>query len=141
MIDEEAEPNENGLPVYKTIVVEFEGEKSFYKNKVKMFDFEEKLEAGQYTFPFSFKLKQNLPNSFKYKQDDFYAEVKYKIKAELEDNEKQGMVIKSKQDLIVREPLESTESRKGEEVAKATHWCCIPAGEAKIKVFFEKNAY
>eukprot|EP00828_Plagiopyla_frontata_P047173 TRINITY_DN8651_c0_g1_i2.p2 TRINITY_DN8651_c0_g1~~TRINITY_DN8651_c0_g1_i2.p2 ORF type:complete len:222 (-),score=44.14 TRINITY_DN8651_c0_g1_i2:156-821(-) len=41
----------------------------------------------------------------------------------------------------VREPLESVEAQKGEEVAKALQWCCIPAGEAKIKVYFERNAY
>ena len=67
VMDEEAGPQENGLPTFKTIIEEFEGEKTFYKNKVKMFDFDETLKAGQYTFPFSFKLKAKLPNSFKYK--------------------------------------------------------------------------
>ena len=49
----------------------------------------------EYTCPFSFKLKSGIPNTFKYKQNDFFAEVTYKIIAELEDNAEQGMVIKS----------------------------------------------
>lgn len=43
VVDEEAPPQENGMPTYKKVIEEFEGEKEFYKNKVKMFDFDEKL--------------------------------------------------------------------------------------------------
>lgn len=61
--------------------------KEYFKYKYNLFDFNDGyVHPGQYEFPFSFKLPQDLPNSFEHNWEEHgtncYAKIFYEIKAE-----------------------------------------------------------
>ncbi|KAL4437943.1 hypothetical protein ABPG74_001114 [Tetrahymena malaccensis] len=102
------------------------------------------MPAGQFTFPFQFKLMETLPGSYYESGTDrgceYKAVIKYKVKVEI--NSVNNKKLKNKQDLIIREPLKTyVTSQYGERVVKPTTWCCIGQGQSHIKCHFERNSY
>ncbi|EAS01748.1 arrestin (macronuclear) [Tetrahymena thermophila SB210] len=102
------------------------------------------MPAGQFTFPFQFKLMDTLPGSYyengTYKGCEYKAAIKYKVKVEISSSNNKKL--KNKQDLIIREPLKTqVASQYQEDVVKPKTWCCISQGQSQIKCHFERNSY
>jgi len=137
-------PNNPAVPDHKHGLI------IFYNHKINVYTWSEgHVPAGQYDFPFSFILKDFLPGSYTHHQDqrdrntNTKALIKYKLKTECLafDVEREMSKIKYTKELLVREKLKVNVVSKGEITLPLSTMCCIPQGNCRIRVYFEKNAY
>ncbi|CAD8065975.1 unnamed protein product [Paramecium sonneborni] len=127
----------------KQVTEHYDNENEFYQHKIPVYIFQQgMIPQGQYTFPFGFKLKENLPGSFEYSEKDLECRIRYSVKAEIDSPNKSLDKIKYKQEFLVREPIkEIVNQTEGQQVLQPTSCCCIPLGTIFFKFQFDKTAY
>eukprot|EP00002_Diphylleia_rotans_P017330 TRINITY_DN3364_c0_g1_i1.p1 TRINITY_DN3364_c0_g1~~TRINITY_DN3364_c0_g1_i1.p1 ORF type:complete len:346 (-),score=91.96 TRINITY_DN3364_c0_g1_i1:362-1399(-) len=135
-----------------------EAKKEFFKRKIKIHDVSEVLRPGDYKFDFEYKLPDDIPGVYEDKQkwrdshsmgaseadgDDEEYEVKviYKLKATLDVNGMFSKDMKAKQHVVVHRGAPGVEPVFSEKTETVMLCCCIPRGDATVKVWFDKNAY
>lgn len=100
---------------------------------------------GQYAFPFSFILPNNLPGSVHYHHSDgSKGSIKYSIEAKLESNVKTMKSISFSAPVYIKELLHK--AIKPEVMEKSENllcccFCCISRGRTSFKYTTDKNAY
>ena len=71
----------------ETVIIEHFGDHHIFNHKFPIYMWQSHaMPAGQYTFPFSFLLNNNLPGTFYEKGNDWSADIYYEIEAEVESN-------------------------------------------------------
>jgi hypothetical protein len=98
------------------------------------------LQAGDYSFPFNFRLPVDIPGSFHLQQGEVEAKICYNLIALIEGSrmriEQSMMSVHVAQ--LMTDPIYSV----AEDVhAHITTWCCCDQGEVILKAYFAKNAY
>ena len=100
------------------------------------------LLPGQYEFPFSFKLPDNIPGTFHQTEHHLSASIAYTMEAFLEPADKHVPKLKYKNRFIVREPVrEMVQSVNKATDTEVVCCCCKSYGHVGIKASFEKNTY
>jgi hypothetical protein len=100
--------------------------------------------VGQFSYPFQYRLPDNLPGSFeKTRKSGLVQKFKivYKIKA-LVDVSHTSHDLKIKQHLIVHEKLDfSIQPKHHDKSIEVRTLCCIPRGPCRCECWLDKNAY
>eukprot|EP01016_Furgasonia_blochmanni_P040905 TRINITY_DN5257_c0_g1_i6.p1 TRINITY_DN5257_c0_g1~~TRINITY_DN5257_c0_g1_i6.p1 ORF type:complete len:585 (-),score=140.39 TRINITY_DN5257_c0_g1_i6:207-1961(-) len=133
---------EPGGAVYK--IMKHQGDNYFFNQSLPVYQGNQPyIPAGQYTFPFSFKLPDQLPGSFKKKSGMMKARIKYVVKAVLGfPGRPKNEGLWDDEELIVREKPDRVMGNVSREFnAEVSTWCCIDQGKSWIKVYFEKDTY
>lgn len=136
--------NPDGTRTSVTETRHHKGHNSFYRHKFPIYVWQgDYIPRGQWCFPFSLALNQQLPGTFGEKEVHFQAKIKYKAKVELQALRKDVKPLKFTQELVVREPIKNQMlyNIPVENSVSAKTWCCIDQGVSKMKCFFEKNTY
>ena len=98
------------------------------------------LDAGEYSFPFLFRVPANIPGSFHLEHGQVKASIKYSLIAMVEGSSMK--IEKSKMDVhisqLMTDPIYSVVN---DVHAHITTWCCCDQGDVQIKAYFSKNAY
>ena len=107
-----------------------------YELPVQRWGKEEVLEAGHYTFPYSFKLPSKLSASFFQRIGRALAVVNYKVEAALKPIDPSHAALKCKQRFVVKP--EGQQFKAGVDTSKTTHFsaCCISRGENTLTCKF-----
>ena len=123
--------------------VKRKGEHKILYTRIPLFTFADRVVApGQYCFPFQFQLANGIPGSLIISNDELKAEIKYSVKGIIEPwKDTHIKKMKSKQLLIVREPVPAEYGDMHEDTSNVTSCCCFGKGSAKVKASFEKNFY
>jgi len=121
--------------------------KHFLHFRIPLHSWSALLMPGQYVFPFSFLLPQNLPGSF-HEEDvsrgwgDYMGQIFYRIEAECDHGGFFQRDIKNSQNLVVHQHLlteiQPTIVNKNANVKVC---CCIDKGRIEMTASFDKNAY
>lgn len=104
------------------------------------------IPKGQYQFPFSFYLPENIPSTFFYKWEDFckssYAQVSYHVKVVIKNKQK-DLKLKSKQEFVVNlnKDLYFSNTKKIEKYKQIKTCCVYDKGNVKLSGSFEKDSY
>lgn len=99
------------------------------------------LRGGQYVFPFSFVLPNNLPGSFEYYDSSTSAYVKYEITSTILSLNRGNDLVRSAI-LVVRQPSQHFQyPTKLSDTRNITTWCCINKGTATLNISYPKNHY
>ncbi|CAD8072819.1 unnamed protein product [Paramecium primaurelia] len=119
----------------------YDNENVFYQHKIQVYQFQSKMiPQGQYQFPFEFQLKQNLPASFEYKEQNLECRIKYSVKAEIDSPNNDQKKIKFKQEFLVREPNNDKPKDKEQTLYPKTCFC-IPMGTIQLDYEFDQEDY
>lgn len=115
----------------------------FYNHVHNLKSWNESLQEGKFIFPFSFLLKDFLPATCLFKENDgqnvIIAKICYKIKIELKSN---NLVLSKKTiELTVREKVKLGSLSQAETETYVTSYMCLPAGKLKLNAYFLKNSY
>ncbi len=105
-------------------------------------------QPGQYVFPFSFQLPNNIPGSFSIAnwkhgdKRDIDAEIKYTISATIKRAGLFTPNLKSKVLLTVcARPNVSVQPQSCAKSGRVMFMCCIPKGNVSMEAVFDKNCY
>ena len=131
--------------VEKTVFTDRFGKTVCYRHKLPLFkSHEDEIEPGQYQFPFTMKLKEDIPSTYNNSGDDWYAKVYYKLIVSLENKEDEDLSLENDIPMIIRPkpvPEEDEESEKYKKKISLFKFCCLSAGELKVKAKFDKDSY
>ena len=98
------------------------------------------LDAGGYSFPFTFRLPATLPGSFDLSQGSTKARIRYTLTAYIPAYE--AKIEKSKTHMHVSQLMTDPIYSVAQDVdARITTWCCSDKGNVHLKAYFNKNAY
>lgn len=127
---------------------------SVHKDKLEFFNFHYQIlsvvpnlfPAGQYSFPFSFLLPQNLAPTFDYswmqEGHHCHAKIEYKLKAVLKDDVKKKILIDKSPILVDRSPKEMVGFEQVSKYnAQVQGYCSIDKGIMNMTVHCQKNEY
>lgn len=95
-----------------------------------------KLDSGQYLFPFSLKLPQCLPSSFKAATNAYTAAITYTLSVEAEQ-----IGLTAETTLTVVSPLPSGPSCLNKEETFALTSCCLFGSSLRLSCFLDKQEY
>jgi len=102
------------------------------------------IPKGNYEVPFSFKLPNSLPSTFRkewYHNGDCYGKIHYECKALLESNFGKDL-LKRKLPFTVNAGLIKKIEQKSCHIDKEViNCCCCKQGKFKMSAYFEKDAY
>jgi len=116
-----------------------------YNNNIRVHSFDRKLEAGQYTIPFTFLLPTHLPCTFYQEGPRYLGRIAYCLEAYVPSDSQPNVMMRSKQELILREPpmnpMMKVEGFSQEKKSQLKNWLCCSGGESLLRVRFEKNCY
>jgi len=97
---------------YRTVTKEHKDSHKCYSNKFIIHKFNSnEIFTGQYQFPFSFILPDDLPSSFCYEwfeHDHSYAKIKYTCKVELENLQNKKDYLKEKINFVINSKTTSS---------------------------------
>ncbi|KAM3140258.1 hypothetical protein pb186bvf_007614 [Paramecium bursaria] len=127
---------------YEQVTHHYDGENRFYQYKIPLQKYSTNfIPPGQYTFPFSFVLQKDLPGTFKKEGSNWHAQIRYKVKAEIESKHDKAK-LKDVQDIVIREPIrQQVSALQGQSVTKISTFCCVPQGQVSLGCQFDKNTY
>lgn len=118
----------------------------FFNSRMLVHNYQGPVMPGQYQFPFSFQLPDGLPGDFEEQRrvngtDSYRASIRYTLTAECQaPGWRQDIV--SVQPIIVDEHIRGSLAPVSEErTASVRFCCCIPRGDATMKVTFDKTCY
>lgn len=94
------------------------------------------FQGGQYCYPFSFKLLNNLSGSFEYYDNDISASIMHTVKAKFQNSRDK---VSSTNILIVRQPFTSFNYPKSANQNIKMDVCCAENGMVNFSVQSEKN--
>lgn len=145
IVERVQEQKEGGGGDFKNQV--YEDQNTFFSNQVPVFVFPSgTIPAGQFSFPFSFILKNGIPSSFNYLYDDYgekcYATVVYEMRASLESSDNAEPALQYSVPFNVSQPAIIGQGHTRKEIIEnVKSWCCIDKGQSKIVGYFEKKEY
>jgi len=136
--------DEDGQRKSRTIIKERKAEGDFFKDRFTLIDYPGGYPVGQFSYPFQYRLPDNLPGVFEKKRKKglkLKAKIRYKIKAVVDIAHTKHDLI-CKQHLIIHEQLDKKIEPKHfmKEITVRT-LCCIPRGPVKCEAFMNKNCY
>ena len=98
------------------------------------------LQAGDYSFPFNFRLPPAIPGSFHLEHGSLKAHIRYNLIAMIDGSPLK--IEKSKLHIHVSQQMTDPIYSVANDVqARITTWCCCDQGEVNLKAYFAKNAY
>jgi hypothetical protein len=114
-----------------------------YQNSWMIAKFNENvILTGQYAYPFSFVLPENLPGSFEYYDENNTAYIKYVITAKLISTEIKEKNVNSSALIIVRQsPTTLGYPTQLSDVKSIRSWCCIHQGSSTLNVAYPKSHF
>eukprot|EP00878_Enallax_costatus_P040845 GHUV01047241.1.p1 GENE.GHUV01047241.1~~GHUV01047241.1.p1 ORF type:complete len:286 (+),score=64.25 GHUV01047241.1:195-1052(+) len=119
----------------------YKGKYHIFQNKLPLMG-EGTLEPGDYQWPFSFQLPNNIPGSFSYQGGHTRASIEYKIKA---DCDQTGMFKPDFKKTIKIEVLQQYKAAPAPIDLAAeepiSYWCCFNKGLIGLKVTGETDGY
>jgi len=98
-----------------------------------------RLNPGQYQFPFSFQLPDQIPGTFSIKYGGCEGRVKYSLKATLISGIRQDLRYKT--EFIVRQNPFMANNNATLNQEKAVCVCCLPKGRCRLECSFESDSY
>jgi len=113
--------------------------KIFQSLTVPLYSIGGSLPPGQYQFPFSFQLPDNIPGSFDLTQSGYSARVRYSLAAILVTNARNNL--KHKTDLIVSQRPELTNYNLPASSTQKVCMLCIPKGQCSMECNFQSDTY
>ena len=129
-----------------------DGETTYYKDSKTIYKNEDtflqgRIEAGDYQYPYSFVLPQNLPSSFYYhRRHGEYAEISYEVKVKFGGGDggwfKSEFKLKQKDDIYVVQvyPPDFRQNYRKKKI-DMRGCCCVGKGKMEIEAGFEKTIY
>ena len=121
--------------------------RTFFETNVCLYQFQgDCIPKGQYSFPFSFTLKSDLPSTFYYDFDYHgknYASINYTFEAETRSTKNTAYNrLEIMRDFVVNKDasIDAQYSRK-ETSSEVVTWCCCKQGLCKMVGHFEKSSY
>jgi len=135
----------DGQQKSRTVVREHKDSKEFFKDHFRLIDYPGGFPQGQFSYPFQYRLPDNLPGVFEKKRKhglQMNAKIRYKIKAIVEIPGIFTHDLKVKQHLTVHERLDRViEAKHYHKDITVRTCCCIPRGPCKCEAWMDKNAY
>lgn len=143
-------PDGQGGSRAETTIEVFDAKSDFFRAKVKVFETKTRIPAGNWSYPFSYKLPDSLPGVFNEHGggssysgvENYEAKILYKVKAMVDVAGHFSPDLKAREHLVVNEkldkalkPVEMTEKRN------VMFCCCVNKGTCELKAYFDANAY
>jgi len=134
----------DGTPETYYVDVPREAEVVTIKSVVDIYDWHVNamLPPGQFSFPIQFVIPQGIPSSFFLHQGQVVGEIRYRVEAFIEPENKRLPKIKHKRTVIIKEGQKmQAQTREVGMDKKITTWCCFGQGNVAMKTYFEKDSY
>lgn len=142
--------NDDGSIGWEEVQGKVKGDKKFFKTEFQLVEYTDGIPIGHYSYPFQYTLQQDIPGTFKMKgktsnfndSNDWEADVKYKVKAELAMHDSGGK-LKATQPLVILNDLRGQANQPETHVKEGTvRLCfCIPRGNVALEARLDSNVY
>jgi len=137
---EELKQTQPGQPANASNITEkMKDKKEIFNHEIPLYQISGNLNVGQYQFPFTFTLPDNIPGSFDIKHLDYEGRVRYSLTAALVSDRRDP--IKYKSELIVRQRPNIPNYNAPISSEQAVCVCCLSKGRSRLECSFQTDTY
>ncbi|OMJ82086.1 hypothetical protein SteCoe_17304 [Stentor coeruleus] len=119
---------------------EFKGKHSICNTVYELHRWENGLVKGHYVLPFTYQLPSGIPGTFLYQQDKTKAQIRYKFKVEIFDENDQKIYDKQPIHVMQEALTYATDLSQSKKTKVTCCWCCS-RGNCILEIYNQQDTY